>query len=563
MEFDLGQLVAAFPLPWSAYVRLLSVKSENACAFYESGGLTPFSKIRLIVQPLTMQLSFAIMLCPRSSNRHGSRRLDTVDRHHWRMTMKPSLVFTSALVTVLVSLTATAAVYNVRQDGVGDFTNIQAALDVTIDGDEVIVHPGLYIENLTVWSNVNLHSLAPTNDATVSSTVIEAADPGGNVVRLYVGDDTRVAGFTLTNGSRGIHYGGGASLIEYNRITCMRESGISDCGGTIRHNTISWNDGGGLRSCYGTIEHNIISLNNGYGLRSCSGTIEHNIISLNTGWNGGGLRECHGIIHNNLIVDNIAQYGGGLYNCRAYIANNTITRNVAIYDGGGVHADMDSDVGVFNCIIWGNLAGEYSQIVDAYVKAHYCCIEDGRITNDNINANPLFVSEHDFHLTVDSLCINAGFNLPDIWSQTDLDGDPRVKNGTVDIGCYEYTVTQALMRVSSFVLDFGDVALDETNQLILTVKNIGPEALEGELLYTVSPFHVVTGSPYWIQPISDAPVQFDFIPTGFGSVTNTVTLTGGRGATVTLIGVGIPEPAATAIIALVGGIALWSRQSVS
>ena len=36
---NLSSLAARFPLPWSAYVRLLSVKNEDARKFYESEAL--------------------------------------------------------------------------------------------------------------------------------------------------------------------------------------------------------------------------------------------------------------------------------------------------------------------------------------------------------------------------------------------------------------------------------------------------------------------------------------------------------------------------------------------
>jgi len=35
----LAELAQAFPLPWSHYVRLLSVKNEHARAFYETEAL--------------------------------------------------------------------------------------------------------------------------------------------------------------------------------------------------------------------------------------------------------------------------------------------------------------------------------------------------------------------------------------------------------------------------------------------------------------------------------------------------------------------------------------------
>ena len=39
MPLDLAAIGNRFPLPWSAYVRLLSVKNEHARAFYETEAL--------------------------------------------------------------------------------------------------------------------------------------------------------------------------------------------------------------------------------------------------------------------------------------------------------------------------------------------------------------------------------------------------------------------------------------------------------------------------------------------------------------------------------------------
>ncbi len=41
-EVRLGELLAVFPLPWSVYVRLLSVKDERAREFYEAEALRSF-----------------------------------------------------------------------------------------------------------------------------------------------------------------------------------------------------------------------------------------------------------------------------------------------------------------------------------------------------------------------------------------------------------------------------------------------------------------------------------------------------------------------------------------
>jgi hypothetical protein len=92
---------------------------------------------------------------------------------------------------------------------------------------------------------------------------------------------------------------------------------------------------------------------------------------------------------------------------------------------------------------------------------YYSCIEDfqagiydpydGLIWGpDNIDADPCFVElgywdvnglwlDGDYHLFPDSPCIDAGDpNYVPEPNNTDLDGNPRVINGRIDMGAYEY-----------------------------------------------------------------------------------------------------------------------------
>jgi len=60
--FDLAELSKAFPLPWSAYVRLLSVRSEHARAFYETEALRCGWTVRQLARQIDSQFYKRIAL---------------------------------------------------------------------------------------------------------------------------------------------------------------------------------------------------------------------------------------------------------------------------------------------------------------------------------------------------------------------------------------------------------------------------------------------------------------------------------------------------------------------
>ena len=78
----------------------------------------------------------------------------------------------------------------------------------------------------------------------------------------------------------------------------------------------------------------------------------------------------------------------------------------------------------------------------------YSDIEGGWPGTANINADPLFVDagSDDLRLWFFSPAINAGHNgyLPaDV--TTDLDGNPRIVGGVVDMGAYECPIESAAL----------------------------------------------------------------------------------------------------------------------
>lgn len=97
-----------------------------------------------------------------------------------------------------------------------------------------------------------------------------------------------------------------------------------------------------------------------------------------------------------------------------------------------------------NCILYYNQAG-FSSLGDNYdyyylEPLNFCCTTPlptngvGNFTNP-----PAFVdlTNADYHLQNNSPCIDAGNNAH-VSTATDLDGNPRIVTGTVDVGAYEF-----------------------------------------------------------------------------------------------------------------------------
>jgi len=386
-----------------------------------------------------------------------------------------------------------------------DFGTIQAALFLCGDGDQVVVAPGTYLENIILYGpDVILRSSDPEDPDVVASTILDGRGLGPVV--SFSGSEAEacvLAGLTIQNGKGGIEGRGTHATIQQNTITNNSSDsggGIGGCDGPIRYNTITGNTaewGGGISGCNGVIENNLISENAavagpsgggvGGGLRGCDGVIQNNIITHNVadksgggldycdatiqnniiaansaGEEGGGLYQCGSdtihvprrlpeppyplaIIRNNLIIANTAREGGGVADCRGAVEGNTIVGNSA-EKGGGI-----SDCWTIrNCIIWGNTAAESAGLYDS-PPPMYSCIQDwteggeGNIADDpqfvdpdGLDDDPDTYEDNDYRLLPDSPCIDKGKNEDWMWQAVDLDGNPRIWNGTVDMGAYEY-----------------------------------------------------------------------------------------------------------------------------
>lgn len=357
-----------------------------------------------------------------------------------------------------------------------------------------------YNANLTVldgqnnqrvlYQSANYTTRTVWDGFTLQHGYANSSSENGNGGGVYLRQNASLLHCQLLN-NRAQNYGGGAYLYSNNSNSsyqpildsCVVKNNTSYYAGgvhayysqvlnsTITQNTSSSSYGGGIYSNYSLVDHCVIAHNtansNGGGIYSNYSLVDHCVITHNTANSYGGgmyvnytsLNNTNQGISNCLIAHNTANstYGGGIYTYNSVkIENSTIVNNQSNSNGGGVRFYTNQSYNlVKNSVIWGNKAanGSVSNLYNEnYATFQNSAVEGGVEGNTEvmvlqsanngtgINLNyPLFVapSNDDYRLRDGSALINAGVNLDNMPS-TDLAGEVRVYDETVDIGCYEY-----------------------------------------------------------------------------------------------------------------------------
>ena len=99
----------------------------------------------------------------------------------------------------------------------------------------------------------------------------------------------------------------------------------------------------------------------------------------------------------------------------------------------------------------------------------YSIVAGGQAGTGNLSANPLFIATDNLRLQATSPAINSGSNAavpPGV--TTDLDGNPRVVGGTVDMGVYEWQQLTSGPPLSFGEQDVGSTSLTQTATLTNT-----------------------------------------------------------------------------------------------
>lgn len=422
-----------------------------------------------------------------------------------------------------------------------DHPTIQAAINAANNGDTVLVSDGTYRENISfsgkaiTVTSVNGPATTIIDGGAVNSVVTFSTGEGsGSVLSGFTiqnggpnfsgpnfGDgggifissaSPSITGNVITNNKGcegiGIYSQFGSPLIQGNTISNNAQSG---CTGGIGGGGIAI-DGSSAPQIIGNaiFNNSLLQGADGAGISLFAAgapVIRNNIIHDNsTGSGGGGLAMANDAspqIVDNLFFNNKAAQGGGIYwviptsSPGMVLLNNTMVANSsgsgsAIFDGG-----FDTNMALQNNLIigaTGQAAYFCNQLNGSTTPATFanndvfsngaaafsgnCTVATG--SNGNISSDPLFVTGalNNFRLQPSSPAIDAGNNNARIpLPATDLDGDPRIFNNTVDIGAFEFQTTTTSYSATS--LTFAPIPVGTTSALqTVTISNTGSIALQ-------------------------------------------------------------------------------------
>lgn len=444
-----------------------------------------------------------------------------VKNHKKEKTMQSlTCAFTRAFITLafLLCLTATTPASAMDRYVPSQYPTIQHALVFAWPGDTIVVADGTY----TGWGYCNVDFLG--KPVTVRSA---SGDPtrciidcqGGGRGFVFLRGESRatvVSGLTIRNGYGGDPGGGGMLIVggsptiincifSKNRTARYGGAIYSQAGSPAVTNCVfrenSADTGGAIYTQSGNpaVTSSVFTGNTAaqYGggianTQTGNPNIANCTFNGNRAITGGGIWNTgnNPTIATCAFVGNSAtSFGGGMANesNSPNIANSTFSGNSAVLGGGMVNTQ--SRPIIINCVLWGDTGGEVSNM-DSQMVFNFNVVQGGYLSDPsagNLDADPRFFRNPftngptdygDLRLQPDSPCINVGDNYAVAGVQTDLDGNPRICGGTVDLGAFERPVAIDVSR-KIFALDTPVYKVGNIYKQTVILTNMSKETVNG------------------------------------------------------------------------------------
>lgn len=279
---------------------------------------------------------------------------------------------------------ASAATLNVP----AQFPTIQAAVNASQNGDEVVMAPGVYsgAGNTAITTgprSITIRSVDPANAAIVAATIIDGLDAASGIsISDNIAPHVTIKGLTIRNTAGAF---GSAIRVALGATATVLDCVITGCANTavivtytssmtMERCTVTGNTSapqnfgaGGLHVAFNaaTVRHCRFENNTGGGISNhATLDLEDCVISGNsTTGIGGGIRS-EGVLHVDRCVitgNSAGGYGGGVSYAQlgptdSYIRDSMIVNNSAGGKGGGVNIDgrLDSTFLIEHSTIAGN-----------------------------------------------------------------------------------------------------------------------------------------------------------------------------------------------------------------
>ncbi|MHA2032302.1 MAG: T9SS type A sorting domain-containing protein [Candidatus Kariarchaeaceae archaeon] len=271
-----------------------------------------------------------------------------------------------------------------------DIDSIQGGIDMTVDGDTVLVQPGTYVENINFnGKNIVVGSLMLTTGDTsyISQTIIE--DSSGIKVTFENGEDSTavLSGFSVN----GINSYNGGGILVLNSSPTLSYLNVYN---NHRGDAIP---GGGIRfiSSNTRISHVKVKSNRSGnpsqpgrfgGIYCWKSNLTITDVKIIENHGGIALDSSNAVLNNVEIKDNIINGGMQCYNSNPRLNNVKIYGNSngepwgggEVSRGGGIYLD-NSNPTLVNVEITNNIAGYHGGI--------YCDHSDLTLINSTISRN--------------------------------------------------------------------------------------------------------------------------------------------------------------------------------